>query len=70
MKLIKVAVLALLGLSAATTFGETAQEAAVKKLIEPRLGDNAKVDSVTKTPYAGLYEIRAGGDILYTDEKG
>lgn len=69
MKLIKVTITALLGLAATTTFGETAQEAAVKKLIEPRLGDRAKVESVTKTPYAGLYEVRAGGDILYTDEK-
>lgn len=69
MKLIKVAVAALLGLAAAATFGETAQETAVKKLIEPRLGENAKVESVTKTPYSGLYEIRTGGDILYTDEK-
>jgi thiol:disulfide interchange protein DsbC len=49
--------------------GETVQEAAIKKLIEPRLGENAKVDSVTKTPYAGLFEVRTGGDIIYTDEK-
>ena len=48
---------------------ETAQEATIKKLIEPRLGDGAKVDSVTKTPYAGLFEVRVGGDIIYTDEK-
>ena len=48
---------------------ETAQEAAVKKLVEPRLGENVKVDSVTKTPYAGLFEVRIGSEILYTDEK-
>lgn len=50
-------------------FAETAQEAAVKKLVEPRLGQGVKVDSVTKTPYAGLFEVRVGTDILYTDEK-
>ena len=48
---------------------QTPQEAAVKKLVEPRLGENVKVDSVTKTPYGGLYEVRIGSEILYTDEK-
>ena len=48
---------------------QTPQEAAVKKLVEPRLGDNVKVDSVTKTPYGGLFEVRIGSEILYTDEK-
>jgi thiol:disulfide interchange protein DsbC len=42
-------------------------EANIKRLIEPRLGDGAKVASVTKTPYAGLYEVQVDGDILYTD---
>jgi thiol:disulfide interchange protein DsbC len=28
-----------------------------------------KVDSVIKTPYSGLFEVRVGSDILYTDEK-
>ncbi|MES2323886.1 MAG: DsbC family protein [Pseudomonadota bacterium] len=48
----------------------TPTEAALRKIIEPRLGDGAKIDSVKETPYAGLYEIRAAGDILYTDKKG
>ncbi len=72
MKLIKLALAALLGLTTAVAFGETAQEAAVKKLIEPHLREShpdAKVDSVIKTPYAGLYEVRTSGEILYTDEK-
>jgi thiol:disulfide interchange protein DsbC len=58
-------------LSAATggTLAQTAQEAAVKKLIEPRLGENVKVQSVTKTPYSGLYEVRIDNEIVYTDEK-
>jgi thiol:disulfide interchange protein DsbC len=42
---------------------------AIKKAIEPRLG-GAKIESVKETPYAGLYEVRVGGDILYTDKKG
>lgn len=69
MRLIKGFAIALLSLASATALGETAQEAAVKKLIEPRLGENVKVDSVIKTPYSGLFEVRANGDIIYTDEK-
>ena len=41
-----------------------------RKSIEPRLGGGVKIDSVKATPYAGLYEVRAGGDIIYTDKKG
>ncbi len=61
---------ALLAFVAGTALAETAPEAAIKKAIEPRLGEDVKIDSVTKTPYAGLYELRIGGDILYTDAKG
>ncbi|WP_263769778.1 DsbC family protein [Propionivibrio soli] len=45
----------------------TADEASVKKAIEAKLG--AKVVSVTKSPYLGLYEVYGEGQILYTDEK-
>ena len=48
---------------------QTPQEMALKKLVEPKLGEGVKVDSVTKTPYAGLYEVRVGPEVLYTDEK-
>ncbi|QDZ30255.1 DsbC family protein [Noviherbaspirillum sp. UKPF54] len=61
---------ALLALAAATALADPAQDAAIKKAIEPRLGEDVKIDSITKTPYAGLYELRIGGDILYTDAKG
>lgn len=59
----------LLSILGSFAFAQTPQEAAVKKLVEPRLGENVKVDSVTKTPYGGLYEVRIGSEILYTDEK-
>lgn len=62
MKLIS-AVLAL-GLS----FGAWADEASLKKLVEAAY-PKFKVDSVTKTPYAGLYEVFMGGQIIYTDDK-
>ncbi|MGS0742489.1 DsbC family protein [Glaciimonas sp. GG7] len=46
---------------------ETPQEAKIKSVIEPRLGDGVKVDAVTKTPYLGMFEVRVGKDIFYTD---
>ena len=61
---------ALLGLSMAPAIAETPQEAAVKKLIEPRMGDGVKVDTVTRTPYLGMFEVRVGKDIFYTDAGG
>lgn len=45
----------------------TAAEANVKKLFTERFGAVA-IDSITRTPY-GLYEVRVGSDLLYTDEK-
>lgn len=45
-----------------------AQEASIKQTIESRM-QGAKVDSVTKTAYLGLYEVRIGDDLIYTDEK-
>ncbi len=45
-----------------------ADEASVKKAVEAAY-PKFKVESVTKTPYAGLYEVFMGGQIVYTDEK-
>ncbi|HYD59779.1 MAG TPA: DsbC family protein [Noviherbaspirillum sp.] len=68
-KLKKLAAFAALGF-AGVAFAQSAQEAAIKKAVEPRLGEGAKIESITKTPYSGLYEVRVGGDIFYTDAKG
>ena len=59
----------LLPLALASLFVATANadEAEIKKAMEAKLG--AKVESVTKSGYLGLYEIYADGNILYTDEK-
>lgn len=65
----KTAAAGVLALLSTLAIAETAQEASVKKLIEPRMGEGAKVDSVTRTPYSGLFEVRIGSDIVYTDEK-
>lgn len=45
-----------------------ADEVSLKKAIEAAY-PKFKVESVTKTPYAGLYEVFMGGQIIYTDEK-
>ena len=64
----KIALLLLSALVASCVGAETPVEETIKKLIEPRLGDGIKVDSVKATPYGGLYEIRFNGEILYTDK--
>lgn len=69
-KLTKFAAVAALSLAAGSALAQNTQEAAIRKALEPRLGDGAKIDSVTKTPYSGLFEIRVGGDIFYSDAKG
>ncbi len=54
-------------LSSLSTF-VMADEASVKKAVESAY-PKFKVDKVTKTPYAGLYEVFMAGQIIYTDEK-
>lgn len=44
-----------------------ANESTVRQLVEARF--TAKVDSVEKTGYGGLYEVRLGDTLVYTDEK-
>lgn len=70
MKLFKFAAVLLLGiasLASAAPATEGATEANIRKTIQPRLGEGSVVESVTKTNYSGLYEVRVGGDIFYTD---
>ena len=47
-----------------------ADEATIRKNIGERLPDFPKIDEVTKSPIPGIYELRIGTDILYTDEQG
>lgn len=66
-KACKAALAIALALMAFGSSAETAQEANIKKLIQPRIGEGAEVESVSKTPYSGLFEVRVGNDIFYTD---
>lgn len=58
------ACLALLALQA------QAQEATIRKNLTERLPNIPKIDEVSKTPMGGLFEIRMGSDIMYTDAEG
>jgi thiol:disulfide interchange protein DsbC len=53
---------------AATSAGAQADLERVKAELRKKVPE-AQVDTVRKVPYAGLYEVVVGGEILYTDEK-
>lgn len=53
---------------AAEPAGKLSTENIIKRTLESRMG-GAKVEAVAKTPYLGLYEVRVGNEILYTDAK-
>ena len=59
-----------LALAAGAAVPALGQEALIRKNLAERLPDFPKIDEVTKTPVPGIYEIRFGTDILYTDERG
>ncbi len=56
--------------AAALCLPALADEAAIRKALAERLPDVPKVDEVTKSPIPGLYEVRIGTDIYYSDEQG
>jgi len=68
--ILKLLLLALLGVALAAR----ADEAAIRKAVEGLLVDGAKVEGVSKAGFLGLYEVRLstpeGPRILYTDEDG
>lgn len=45
-----------------------ADEAAIRKVVQAQMG--AEPQSVSKTPYGGLYEVVLGDRVFYSDEKG
>jgi thiol:disulfide interchange protein DsbC len=47
-----------------------ADEAAIRKSIAERLPNFPKIDEVSKTAIPGIYELRIGTDIRYSDETG
>lgn len=47
-----------------------AVDAALRRNLSERLPNSPKVDEVNRTPIAGLYEIRIGTDLFYSDAEG
>ena len=47
-----------------------ADEASIRKNLADRLADFPGIDEVNKTPIPGVYELRLGTEVLYTDEQG
>ena len=48
----------------------SAQEAVIRKNLSSRLSELAEIDEVRKTPMAGIWEVRSGTDLYYTDAQG
>jgi len=61
---------ALTALMVASLLATGAQEAAIRKTLSERLPLLPKIDEIRKTPMAGLYEVRVGMELFYTDADG
>ena len=70
MKLIKNAALAALLAAGLLAGPAQADEAAIRKALPERLPQLGKIDEVNKTPMAGLFEVRVGTNLYYTDAEG
>lgn len=68
MKSLNLLALAMAGLLAAGA--AVAQDAVIRKNLAERLPNFPKIDEITKTAIPGLYEVRIGTEVLYTDEQG
>jgi len=69
MRLNKFAVLAALVFAGLAT-GARADEAAIRKSLAERLPQFPKIEEVRKTPMPGLFEVRVGLEVFYTDADG
>ena len=52
------------------THGAFAQEAVIRKNLTERMPDMPRIDEISKTAIPGIYEVRMGTEIVYTDERG
>jgi len=52
------------------SLGAFAQETVIRKALSERIPQLEKIDEVRSTPMQGLYEVRIGTDLFYTDAKG
>ncbi len=70
MNLIKNSLLAVLTAASFATPPAQAQETTIRKNLSERVPQLKKIDEVSRTPMNGLWEVRVGSDILYTDAEG
>ena len=54
----------------AASFSASAQEDAIRKALSERIPQLQKIDEISATPMQGLYEVRVGTDVFYSDAKG
>lgn len=52
------------------SFGACAQDATIRKALAERIPQMEKIDEVRATAMPGLYEVRIGTDLFYSDAKG
>ncbi|WP_313297773.1 DsbC family protein [Diaphorobacter sp.] len=60
----------LAGAALVMSTGVFAQEAAIRKALGERIPQLQNIDEVVATPMKGLYEVRIGTDVFYTDASG
>jgi thiol:disulfide interchange protein DsbC len=60
----------LLALAVGLALPAWADEAVIRKNLAQRMVDLPAIDEVSRTPMAGLWEVRFGTDVLYTDAEG
>jgi thiol:disulfide interchange protein DsbC len=62
--------LAVLSMLACTgTFAQTNEEAQIRKALGAKMPQLA-IETITRMPVGGLYEVVLGGEVIYTDAKG
>ena len=67
MKFVRPLLIALMAMAFSPVF---AQEATIRKSLSERLPNLPKIDEISKTPMNGLFEVRMGSDIMYSDAEG
>lgn len=66
-KILAALVLASLGVTGATA--QDADETRLRAVLQQKL-PKVPIDSITRTPFPGIFEVITGGEIVYTDAKG
>lgn len=66
----RVALATAAALSLALPLSASAQEDTIRKNLAERMPTLGKIDQVSPTPMKGLFELRLGNDLLYTDAEG